>query len=60
MTADAVFGISSLATGVAFFLIGVLKGRVVHRSLLKSGLETLLVGSSAAVLAYAVGSLFET
>ena len=46
---------SAAATAVTFFVIGVLKGRFVHRDWLQSGLETLGVGSAAAVLAYAVG-----
>jgi VIT1/CCC1 family predicted Fe2+/Mn2+ transporter len=52
------FLLSSGATAGAFFLIGVAKGYVVHRSLLLSGLETLGIGSVAALLAYLVGSAF--
>jgi VIT1/CCC1 family predicted Fe2+/Mn2+ transporter len=49
------FAISSVATGLTFFLIGMIKGRIVERSIWKSGLETLVVGGSAALLAYLVG-----
>jgi VIT1/CCC1 family predicted Fe2+/Mn2+ transporter len=49
------FALSSIATALTFFLIGTIKGRVVERSTWQSGLETLLVGGSAAVLAYLVG-----
>lgn len=48
---------SCLATATTFFLIGVLKGRVLRRSPWKSGLETLLLGGLAASLAYLVGFL---
>ncbi len=50
-----VFSVSALATGITFFIIGLVKGHVVGHSKLLSGLETLLVGSAAAGLAYFVG-----
>ena len=50
-----IFALSAACTACAFFLIGVAKGHVVHRSLLLSGLETLGIGSAAALLAYLVG-----
>ena len=46
---------SAVLTAITFFLIGVFKGRVVHRPLLSSGLETLFIGSAAAGLSYVVG-----
>ena len=52
------FPASAAVTGLTFFLIGAAKGRIVHRSILWSGLETLLVGSLAAALAYVVGVAF--
>jgi VIT1/CCC1 family predicted Fe2+/Mn2+ transporter len=52
------FVASALLTGATFFLIGAAKGRVVHRSVLWSGLETLFVGAAAAALAYLVGVAF--
>src|SRR6185369_9096258 len=51
----AAFAVSSVATAVTFFLVGVAKGHVVQRSRWLSGLETLLVGGGAAALAYGVG-----
>jgi VIT1/CCC1 family predicted Fe2+/Mn2+ transporter len=55
LPAPARFLVSAWATGVTFLLIGILKGHVLERPRLRSGLETLLVGGSAAVLAYLVG-----
>lgn len=46
---------SCLATGATFVLIGYVKGRIVNGSAWKSGLLTLLLGGSAALLAYGVG-----
>jgi VIT1/CCC1 family predicted Fe2+/Mn2+ transporter len=51
------FTYSVVFTGAAFFLIGVVKGRVVQKPLLRSGMNTLLVGGIAAAVAYAVGYL---
>ena len=45
------------ATACAFFLIGVIKGKIVKHSLIKSGMSSLFVGSIAASIAYLVGSL---
>lgn len=47
--------VSALMTGLTFFVIGTIKGQVVRKSLWKSGVETFLIGGSAAVLAYFVG-----
>jgi VIT1/CCC1 family predicted Fe2+/Mn2+ transporter len=55
---STIFALSAAATACAFFVIGVAKGYVVHRSLLLSGLETLGIGSAAALLAYLVGMAF--
>ncbi len=55
---DRLFPASALLTGATFFLIGAFKGRVVHQSVLWSGLETLIVGAAAASLAYLVGVAF--
>lgn len=55
-TADA-FMYSSVFTAAAFFTIGAIKGRVVQKSLVRSGFSTLLVGGIAAVVAFVVGYL---
>lgn len=52
------FFISVLATLMTFFLIGSGKAHWSLSSWWRSGLETLLIGGVAALLAYGVGSLF--
>lgn len=52
--ADA-FTYSMISTAAAFFLIGSVKGRVVQKPLLRSGLNTLSIGGIAATVAFAVG-----
>ena len=50
------FFVSALITGVAFAAVGVAKGLVLKRPVIASGLETLLIGGTAAAVAYFVGS----
>lgn len=53
---DARFRVSAVLAAVTFAMIGVAKGMVIERSIWRPGLETLLVGGGAAVLAYGVGA----
>jgi VIT1/CCC1 family predicted Fe2+/Mn2+ transporter len=53
------FYVSSVLTGVTFFIIGSVKSRWSTASWLRSGLETFFVGALAAILAYAVGVLLK-
>ena len=50
---------SSVMTGTVFCLIGYLKAVVNQTKVLRSILETLFLGSAAAVLAYVVGDVLE-
>lgn len=56
LTQQQMFMVSSTITAMAFFGIGLVKGWITRRSRLRSGLETLLMGGGAAVLAYLVGA----
>jgi VIT1/CCC1 family predicted Fe2+/Mn2+ transporter len=57
--ANVTFLYSSIFTGVTFFLIGVIRGRVLDGKPLMAGIETFLIGSGAAAVAYLVGKLLE-
>ena len=46
-------------TGVAFFLVGIIKGKIVKRSMVKSGIYMLIIGGGAAGVAYWVGFLLK-
>ncbi len=54
------FLISGGLSAVAFAILGVWKGVMLHRPPLRSGLQTFLIGSIAAVLAYGVGALLHS
>jgi VIT1/CCC1 family predicted Fe2+/Mn2+ transporter len=51
------FFYSVVFTAGAFFLIGVIKGKMVKKSVLRTGAHTLAVGGIAASVAYVVGHL---
>jgi VIT1/CCC1 family predicted Fe2+/Mn2+ transporter len=51
------FTYSVISTSIAFFLIGMIKGKIVKKPLLRSGLVTLLIGAIAATAAYLIGNL---
>jgi VIT1/CCC1 family predicted Fe2+/Mn2+ transporter len=50
-----VFVASAVLTALTFFAIGVVRGHIAERGRLIAGLETLLIGGTAASLAYVVG-----
>jgi VIT1/CCC1 family predicted Fe2+/Mn2+ transporter len=52
--------ISLTCTLVALFVVGVAKGRVTRVSLLRSGLQVMIVGSVSAGVGYAIGHLVTT
>jgi VIT1/CCC1 family predicted Fe2+/Mn2+ transporter len=51
------FLVSSMLAAFAFISLGIWKGVMLHSSPLRSGVQTLVVGGIAAMLAYAVGAL---
>lgn len=51
---------ASALTGVTFFVIGLIRGRVLDERPLIAGLETLFIGGSAAAVAFLVGRLLES
>ncbi len=57
VSANDAFVYSVTFTAIAFFLIGVIKGRVLQKKLVRSGLSTLMVGAIAAMVAFVVGYL---
>jgi vacuolar iron transporter family protein len=59
MRSENLFAWSCLATALAFAFIGFAKSRVNGTSLLKSILETLLLGGAAATVSYYVGDFLE-
>ena len=48
---------SVVFTGISFFIIGIVRGKIVIKSLFRTGLSTLAVGGIAATVAYIVGYL---
>jgi vacuolar iron transporter family protein len=54
---DDIFIYSIVFTAISFFSIGMIKGKVVNKSPIKSGLYSLGIGGTAAVVAFIVGYL---
>jgi len=57
--ADITFLYSSILTGITFYLIGFIRGKVIDGRPIISGVETFCIGSGAALLAYLVGVVLE-
>jgi VIT1/CCC1 family predicted Fe2+/Mn2+ transporter len=56
-SAKTALPVSLVATGLALFLLGVVKGKVARLHLVRSGLEVLLIGGISAGLGYLIGSV---
>ncbi len=54
-----VFAISAAATAVAFLGVGIARGMVLNQSVVRTGIETLVIGGVTAGLSYAVGLALE-
>lgn len=55
--ASQLFLASAVLAALTFFLIGVARGRITDRSLMLTGIETLLIGGLAAISAFVIGVL---
>jgi VIT1/CCC1 family predicted Fe2+/Mn2+ transporter len=51
---------STIATVSSFFLIRTIRGKVVYKPMIRSGLNTVLIGGAAAAVSYGVGYLLST
>jgi len=49
------FTYSTISVLAAFFLVGMIKGKIVKKSMMRSGIITLIIGGIAATVAYMVG-----
>ena len=52
---DQAFVYSIVGVCTAFFLVGMIKGKIVKKSMIRSGINTLIIGGIAAAVAYLVG-----
>ena len=55
ISSNYAFIISSVFTAISFFVIGIVKGKIVKKSWIKSGLYTLAIGGVASAVAYTIG-----
>ncbi len=60
VTIQHAFLYSIVFTAISFFSIGIIKGKVVDKPILRSGLSSLAIGGIAASVAYIVGHLLST
>jgi VIT1/CCC1 family predicted Fe2+/Mn2+ transporter len=54
---DNVFNYAILSTSIALFTVGSLRAKVTGMNWFKAGIEMLLVGALAAVVAYLIGDV---
>jgi predicted membrane protein (TIGR00267 family) len=54
---ESALPVSLVATGLALFTLGLIKGRVARMVLLRSGLQVLLVGGTSAAIGYLIGTV---
>lgn len=53
--ASNVFFYSILSVIAAFLLVGMIKGKIVKKSMIQSGISTIIIGGVAATAAYVIG-----
>ena len=46
---------STISVAIAFFIVGMIKAKIVKKSMIRSGIYTLIIGGIAATVAYMVG-----
>lgn len=56
---DQAIYVSMIAALVGLFMLGLIKGALTKRRIIRSGIQVLLVGGTAAVIGSAVGILFK-
>ncbi len=49
------FLFSTISVAIAFFIVGMIKAKIVKKSKIRSGIYTLIIGGIAATVAYMVG-----
>ena len=49
------FVYSTISVIIAFLIVGMIKGKIVKKSIIRSGIFTLIIGGIAAIVAYIVG-----
>jgi vacuolar iron transporter family protein len=57
VASERIFPASALMSMAAFFMVGVMKGHVLDYRRVRFGLETMLAGAAAGVVAYGVGAV---
>jgi len=58
MNTMPVIAVSIAVTVAALFVVGMIKAKVIHKHVLRSGLEIMLLGTASGILGYLIGVLF--